>query len=194
MSRACRMLTNWSIERSAKRLVSAQIATISPLLTGMILTIPSEAERVRILVIEDEQKIARALAEGLESAGYDVAVANTGEDGFFLTTIYGLRHKVMGPETLRKARLELKAGEAVDTDELGDQLAGLGYRPSGVVEQPGDMAIRGGLIDIFSPAHSLPTPKSTPTSASAPSPPSASSAPPIKTPPSSRPLKNKAAA
>ncbi len=38
---------------------------------------------MRILVIEDEEKIAAALAEGLASAGYDVAVANTGEDGFF---------------------------------------------------------------------------------------------------------------
>ena len=81
---------------------------------------------------------------------------DSGEDGFFVTTIYGLRHKVMGPETLAKARLELRTGEEVDTDELGERLAGLGYRPAGVVEQPGDMAIRGGLIDIFSPAHPLP--------------------------------------
>lgn len=38
---------------------------------------------MRILVIEDEQKIARALKEGLEKEQYNVEVALNGEDGFF---------------------------------------------------------------------------------------------------------------
>jgi two-component system, OmpR family, copper resistance phosphate regulon response regulator CusR len=38
---------------------------------------------VRILVIEDEQKLAKALQEGLQAEGYEVAVAETGEDGFY---------------------------------------------------------------------------------------------------------------
>jgi DNA-binding response OmpR family regulator len=36
-----------------------------------------------VLVVEDEQKVAAALREGLESEGYTVAVAPTGEDAFF---------------------------------------------------------------------------------------------------------------
>lgn len=38
---------------------------------------------MRILVIEDETKVARALKEGLEAEHYEVAVAKTGEEGFF---------------------------------------------------------------------------------------------------------------
>ena len=38
---------------------------------------------MRILVIEDEVKVARALKEGLEGEHYDVVVAKTGEEGFF---------------------------------------------------------------------------------------------------------------
>ena len=38
----------------------------------------------RILVVEDERKVARALQDGLESEAYSVVVAHTGEDGFFL--------------------------------------------------------------------------------------------------------------
>jgi DNA-binding response OmpR family regulator len=34
--------------------------------------------------VEDEQKVARALREGLEAERYDVDVASTGEEGFFL--------------------------------------------------------------------------------------------------------------
>jgi len=38
---------------------------------------------VRILVVEDEKKVARALREGLEAEYYDVTVAHTGEEGFY---------------------------------------------------------------------------------------------------------------
>lgn len=38
---------------------------------------------MRILVIEDEPKVAKALKQGLEGEHYDVAVATTGEEGFF---------------------------------------------------------------------------------------------------------------
>jgi DNA-binding response OmpR family regulator len=38
---------------------------------------------LRILVVEDEPKVAQALAEGLRSESYSVAVARTGNEGFF---------------------------------------------------------------------------------------------------------------
>jgi DNA-binding response OmpR family regulator len=38
---------------------------------------------MRILVIEDEAKVAGALAQGLEREAYDVAIATTGEEGFY---------------------------------------------------------------------------------------------------------------
>src|SRR4029078_5885668 len=37
----------------------------------------------RILVVEDEQKVANALREGLHSEGHDVTVEHTGEGAFF---------------------------------------------------------------------------------------------------------------
>jgi DNA-binding response OmpR family regulator len=48
-------------------------------MAGPVPAVPS----ARILVVEDEPKVARALREGLESEGFSVAVATTGEDGFF---------------------------------------------------------------------------------------------------------------
>jgi DNA-binding response OmpR family regulator len=38
----------------------------------------------RILVVEDEPKVALALKEGLEREGYEVVVARTGEEGYYL--------------------------------------------------------------------------------------------------------------
>jgi DNA-binding response OmpR family regulator len=43
---------------------------------------PSTAP-VRVLVVEDEQKVANALREGLTSEGYEVTVEHTGEGAFF---------------------------------------------------------------------------------------------------------------
>ena len=39
---------------------------------------------VRVLIVEDEKKVAKALRDGLEAEHYEVRVASTGEEGFFL--------------------------------------------------------------------------------------------------------------
>ena len=41
---------------------------------------------MHILLIEDEPKVSRAVRKGLEREHYEVAAAETGEDGFFLAT------------------------------------------------------------------------------------------------------------
>src|SRR3989449_1704516 len=40
--------------------------------------------KMRVLVVEDEKKVAKALRDGLEAEHYDVRVAASGEEGFFL--------------------------------------------------------------------------------------------------------------
>jgi two-component system, OmpR family, copper resistance phosphate regulon response regulator CusR len=49
---------------------------------GRIRAVPS----LRALVVEDEQKVANALREGLEGEKYDVVVERTGEGAFFRVT------------------------------------------------------------------------------------------------------------
>jgi len=41
---------------------------------------------LRILLVEDEVKVAKALKQGLEAEHYEVTAAHTGEDAFFLAT------------------------------------------------------------------------------------------------------------
>jgi DNA-binding response OmpR family regulator len=67
---------------------------------------------VKVLVIEDERKIASAIAEGLEGNGYEVAVADTGEIGirqlrngaFDLVLLDVMLPRQGGLETLREMR------------------------------------------------------------------------------------------
>ncbi len=41
---------------------------------------------MRILIVEDEEKIGQALKRGLEGEGFEASLATSGEDGFFLAT------------------------------------------------------------------------------------------------------------
>jgi two-component system, OmpR family, copper resistance phosphate regulon response regulator CusR len=67
---------------------------------------------LRILVIEDERKLASAIAEGLEGNGYEVALADTGETGirqlrnaaFDLVLLDVMLPRQGGIETLREMR------------------------------------------------------------------------------------------
>jgi two-component system copper resistance phosphate regulon response regulator CusR len=67
---------------------------------------------LRILVIEDERKLAGAIAEGLEINGYEVAIADSGETGiremrnsaFDLVLLDVMLPRLGGLETLREMR------------------------------------------------------------------------------------------
>src|SRR5215510_14137004 len=56
-----------------------------PILSGEIAALEAE-HSVRILIVEDERKVAKALREGLEADHYEVSVATTGEEAFFLAS------------------------------------------------------------------------------------------------------------
>jgi transcription-repair coupling factor (superfamily II helicase) len=45
----------------------------------------------------------------------------------------------------------VRRGETIDTDSLVQHLNTVGYNPADVVEMPGDYALRGGLLDVYSP-------------------------------------------
>lgn len=57
---------------------------------------------------------------------------------------------------LSRWELSLRKGQQVDRDSLAEKLSIMGYRREPVVSQVGDMAIRGGILDIFSPLSDKP--------------------------------------
>ena len=97
---------------------------------------------MRVLVVEDERKVARALREGLEAEHYDVRVASSGEEGFFLVNnetfdcvvLDLMLPRMSGLELCRKLRTE---GDQVPIliltarSEEADRVLGLDF-PLGV--------------------------------------------------------------
>jgi len=97
---------------------------------------PEGKSQLRILVVEDEAKVARALREGLEREKYEVVVASTGEEGFFLVNaeefdlvILDLmlpgRDGLQVLATLRKRGLQTPVLVLTARDAIEDRVKGL---------------------------------------------------------------------
>jgi two-component system copper resistance phosphate regulon response regulator CusR len=61
-------------EGKAKQVLARGIKGVLAVCTGKFM---------RLLIVEDDEKTARALAAGLERSGFSTATAHTGEEGFF---------------------------------------------------------------------------------------------------------------
>ena len=66
-----------------------------------------------------------------------------------IVTVNALLQKLPTADAIRSGLFAAKAGEKIDRDQLLTCLARNGYRRAGTVVEPGDYAVRGGIIDIF---------------------------------------------
>jgi transcription-repair coupling factor (superfamily II helicase) len=90
---------------------------------------------------------------GLRIAALDALTASAGEQGeeeppVVVVSAVALAEKVPDPE-LRPHGLSLEVGELVDLDELAAELVAAGYERVDQVEDRGQFAVRGGLLDLY---------------------------------------------
>ena len=71
------------------------------------------------------------------------------QPNLLIVTVNALLQKLPTADAIRSGLFSAKAGESIDRDQLLTCLARNGYRRSGTVVEPGDYAVRGGIIDIF---------------------------------------------
>jgi transcription-repair coupling factor (superfamily II helicase) len=72
-----------------------------------------------------------------------------GQVRFLVTSVRAWMRKVIPPDQLLSRRLDLSAGIEIDLDIFTARLEGMGYRRVGMVEEPGDFAVKGGIVDLF---------------------------------------------
>lgn len=102
---------------------------------------------------------------------YDSAVVSRGWEQKRLRQLYNLMHgktalqiltweslsqRTVPPQILQNTAFTLKSGEEYDIEEVLRCLTQAGYSRCPMVEGPGQFAIRGGILDIYSPAADLP--------------------------------------
>jgi transcription-repair coupling factor (superfamily II helicase) len=67
-----------------------------------------------------------------------------------------LAWRVPSREAVRAATLRIARGETIDRDALVARLVGAGYARQSVVEERGEVAVRGGIVDLFPPQRDHP--------------------------------------
>ncbi len=79
-----------------------------------------------------------------------------GQAPVVVATPDGLMTRTMPPETMRELAVRLRVGEDSDLAALTDKLTRAGYERTEQVEGAGQFAVRGGILDVFSPAEEYP--------------------------------------
>ena len=67
-----------------------------------------------------------------------------------------LSQRTIPPQVFRDASFTLQTGQEYPLDELLSRLTNAGYSRCAMVEGPGQFAVRGGIVDVFSPSASAP--------------------------------------
>ncbi len=73
-----------------------------------------------------------------------------------LTTLSAAMQRVPAREVLAKSSFSARVGGRIDERALRDFLVRMGFSPASTVSEPGDYAIRGGIIDIYPPGEGGP--------------------------------------
>ena len=73
-----------------------------------------------------------------------------------LTTLSAATQRMPARAVLKEASFTAQVGQRVDEASLRNFLTRMGFSQSPTVMEPGDFAIRGGIIDVFSPGQSGP--------------------------------------
>ncbi|MBK7214344.1 MAG: hypothetical protein IPH88_13800 [Bacteroidales bacterium] len=83
-------------------------------------------------------------------------VSSRSGNTFIVTYPEALSEKVVSKQYLEKSTMKLKRGEAVDLDFIYDLLDQHGFERVDFVVEPGQVALRGGIIDVFSYTNDYP--------------------------------------
>ena len=131
-------------EMAARRLreeLKSFLGTEAPILPGRELTLYDAA----VVSRSWEQKRLRQL--------YDLALGKTPVQ---ILSWESLSLRTMPKQVLLSAAFTLEVGQEYPLEDLIRSLTSAGYSRCGMVEGPGQFAVRGGIVDIYSPAADRP--------------------------------------
>ena len=107
----------------------------------------------RELTLYDAAVVSRAWEQKRLRQLYDLSLGKT---PLQIMTWESLSQRTMPRSVLLEATFSMEVGQEYPIDELTAKLTSAGYSRCGMVEGSGQFAIRGGIIDIFSPAADQP--------------------------------------
>ena len=112
----------------------AQRLAFSPYWEGA----PYEREQPSLDAVAEWRALLERLSSGVPTIG--------------MVSVSGLLRRLPPPEHLRAQRKQIRVGDRLERDGFLALLASYGYERQPLVEERGQMAVRGGVIDLFPPA------------------------------------------
>ncbi|MGR3802097.1 MAG: transcription-repair coupling factor, partial [Marinibacterium profundimaris] len=85
-----------------------------------------------------------------------LAAADYAKPAFLVTTVNAMAQRCAPLEVLSGAGISIRPGGTVDVEDLKRHFAVNGYARTATVMEPGDYAVRGGVIDVFPPGAAEP--------------------------------------
>ena len=73
-----------------------------------------------------------------------------------LTTINAALQRVPPLAAVKKAAVRIAAGARLEMEQIIARLEASGFHRTGTVMEPGEYAVRGGIVDLFAPGHARP--------------------------------------
>jgi transcription-repair coupling factor (superfamily II helicase) len=95
-------------------------------------------------------------AEALEQRALALHSAASGQARIILTSLSALIERTVSSDAIRASALELRVGEDLPPELIIDLLIAGGYIRQEPVGEVGEFSLRGGILDVFSPAHPAP--------------------------------------
>ncbi|MSU56578.1 MAG: transcription-repair coupling factor [Pedosphaera sp.] len=125
-----------------------QPATFNPLFYPAWEVFPHENKLPHTDVISDRLQTLVALAEN--------SALRTPHSALVVTSVTALLQKTFPPAELKQHTRVLNRGDRADPLDLVEWLEAQGYEPEAQVTQRGEIALRGGIVDIFPPTSPWP--------------------------------------
>ena len=147
-----RDITTW-LQLSACATSPAENAPCSPLPAPPLFfpaweTLPHEAKLPHVDVISERLETLIALARE--------ATRNPQRPPFVVASVAALLQRTFPPNDLKQRTRELNRGDTCEPLDLVQWLEEQGYAPEAQVTQKGEVALRGGVLDIYPPTHPWP--------------------------------------
>jgi len=118
-----------------------QPAICNPLFYPSWETLPHEARLPHVDVISDRLGTLLALSDNSQLTARNSQLV--------VTTVTALLQRTFAPDAFRFRTRTLRLGDRVDPLDLMEWIEGQGYEPEAQVTQKGEVALRGGILDVF---------------------------------------------
>ncbi len=125
--------------------------------------LPHEDKLPHLDVISDRLKTLMALTDGRAklvspSLGNDVEGTQGGKSPALpiVTNVVALTQRTFAPDDLQRRMKSLAKGDRIDPLDLVEWLEDQGYEPEVQVNEPGQIALRGGIVDVYPPSSPWP--------------------------------------